>query len=230
MTWSWSVSNRQKRKIGIALGVVLIIILLANWFVNYTIQQVDNQFKSVYQDRLVPASYMTEILERYYQNQLLLEQHLQIQGEAKQDSISALWEANTAAIDGLIQRFETTYLTEQEVIFLKNFKQAVADLQHIQVQVLAYSRDNNKAWALKLHKTQNLGQFQRLLAPLHDLISLQEKVGHELYLSADRKVKSMKVMSHVVIAMAVTIALIAGALLQSNRRISIRNPQKFHLN
>jgi hypothetical protein len=229
-TWNWFISNRQKRKFGSALGIVLIIIMLATWFVNFTIQEVDNQFKSVYQDRLVPAAYMTEILERYYQNQLLLEQHLQSGSEAKQDSLANLWQINIIANSTLIRQFETTYLTKQEAIYLKNFKQAVKDLQLIQEQILAYSRNNDKQAAFLLYKEQNQGQFQRLLSPLHDLITLQEQVGHELYLSADRKVKSMKLTSYMVIAMSVIIALIAGALLQANRSINIRKPQKYHLN
>lgn len=230
MSWNWVFSNGQRRRIGITLGVVLVVIMLANWFVSYTIQQVDNQFKSVYQDRLVPASYMTEILERYYKNQLLLEQHLQAQTGTSQDSIGALWNSNTAAIDALIQKFETTYLTEQEAIYLKNFKHAVNDLQQIQEQVLVFSSAGQKQEALLLHKAQNKGQFQRLLGPLHELISLQEQIGHELYLSADRKVKSMKVTSYMVIALAIFIALIAGTLLQTNRKINTIKPQKFHLN
>lgn len=230
MSWNWMFSNKQRRKIAIALGVVLVVIMLANWFVNFTIQQVDNQFKSVYQDRLVPASYMTAILERYYQNQLLLEQHLQSAEAAEQDSLSALWETNTAAVGALIQQFETTYLTDQEAVYLKQFKRAVADLQQIQEQILVNSSNNDKAAALKLHRAQNQGQFQLLLTPLHELITLQEQVGHELYLSADRKVKSMKVLSYTVIAMAVFVALIVGTLLQTNNKLANIKPQNYHLN
>ena len=230
MTWNWAFSNSQRATISIALGVVLLVILLANWFVSYTMQQIDHQFKSVYQDRLVPASYMSDILERYYQNQLLLEQHIQAEEENTQDSIQALYLANTTAISAHIQKFETTYLTEQETLYLQDFKQAVLELQLIQEKVLTNSRKGNRAAAHKLLKAQNRVQFQQLLTPLHSLISLQEKVGYELYQSADRQVKSLKVLSYIVIALAVTIALIIGTLLQANRRIKFLKPQKFHLN
>lgn len=230
MHWNWMFSSRQRKKMAVAMGLILIVVMLANWFVSYTIQQVNNQFKSVYQDRLVPASQMANILERYYQNQLLLEQHLQNNQNEDKDSLVKLWQANTAVIEGLIQQFETTYLTDQEAVHLRNFKQAVANLQQTQVQILFYSRAGDKNAAVQLNKAQYTGQFQQLLAPLHLLISLQEEVGHELYLSADRKVKSLKIISYMVIAMAVLIALIVGTLLQRGGGMDIVKHQKFQLN
>lgn len=230
MTWNWFFSNSQRRQIGMALGVVLVVILFANWFVGYTMQQVDLQFKSVYQDRLVPASYMSDILERSYQNQLLLERHLQTQQVQEMDNIHATWQQNSAAIGNVIRKFETTYLTEQENIYLNDFKQDLTKLEETQKQIFSLSSSNNKPAAQQAYRGENLQQFQKLLAPLHNMISLQEKVGHELYLSADRQVKSLKVLSYVVIAIAIFIALIIGTLLQTNRKINSIKPQNFQLN
>lgn len=230
MSWSWGFSNSQRQRISIAFGGVLVIIMLASWFVSYTMQQVDSQFKSVYQDRLVPASYMSDIMERSYQNQLLLERHLQIQQSQEMDNIRTLWHTNTAAIDVVIQKFETTYLTDQEAMYLKEFKQSLEDLKQTQQQVMQLSDLNSKTAAQQVYQIQNQEQFEQILVPLHNMIKLQEEVGHDLYLSADRQVKSLKVLSYIVIAIAVIVTLLIGTLLQTNRKIKSIKPQKYQLN
>jgi hypothetical protein len=230
MTWNWVFSSNQRARIGLALGVVLLIIIIANWFVGYTMQQVDNQFKSVYQDRLVPASYMTEILERSYQNQLLLERHLQTQQTDEKNAIRSLWLTNKAVVADVVQKFETTYITDQEAVFLKEFKNSLLELEQTQKQLLALSDQRNQAGALQLYQTFNQQNFQHFLVPLHNIIKLQEEVGHELYLSADRQVKSLKVISYIVIAIAVFIALIIGTLLQTSHKLNSIKYQNYKLN
>ena len=71
------IKNKERQKIAIALCAVFVIIVLANWWVSHSMTQVSSQFASVYHDRLVPALDLAAMQERYYQNRMLLEEHLE---------------------------------------------------------------------------------------------------------------------------------------------------------
>ncbi|MDX5420712.1 MAG: MCP four helix bundle domain-containing protein [Hymenobacteraceae bacterium] len=228
MSWSFRIKHRDK--MALAFGCVFLIIVLANWFVSYSMSQVSGQFKSVYQDRLVPALDISAILERYYQNRMLLEEHIIAGDPAEQAQLEKQIKTNLHEIDSLHAKFEATYLTNQESKDLHIYKAAIGGLTKVQNETLELSRRGDKAAAITLYKTQGNETFQELLRPLHALSQLQEQVGHELYASADRQMKSLKVLSYMVIGMAVFLALIVGTLLQSTRKITNIKPQKFHLN
>ncbi|MFD2244867.1 MCP four helix bundle domain-containing protein [Pontibacter ruber] len=227
---NWVFRIRQREKLALALGSVFVIIILANWFVSYSIGEVNKQFRSVYQDRLVPSLDISQMLERYYQNRMYLEEHVLTGSIAEKDSIRQLLSSNTRAIDSLVQKFESTYLIEQESTDLANYKVQFAALVRIQEQVMQLSRAGNHPAALQLSHTKGHAAFQNLLVPLHNLIEVQGEVGQELYESAERNVKTLKILSYLVIGLAVLLALIVGTLLQGSRKLKEIKPQNYHMN
>ena len=226
----WSFSFKQRTKVAVAFVSMFVIIVIANWFVSYSMEQVGRKFQSVYKDRLVPSLDISEMLERYYQNRMLLEEHILATNTTSQDSLQQIIISNTTTIDSLASKFENTYLVEQEMIELTDYKVQFANLVQVQDEILRQSSQGNKANARKLYLTSGQEAFQGLLEPLHALIRVQVNVGQELYQSADKNVKMLKVLSYLVIGLAVIIALIVGTLLQTSRRLNQVKPQKFHLN
>ena len=212
------------------LGAVFAIIVLANWFASYSIGQVSSQFRSVYQDRLVPSLDIADVLERYYQNRMYLEEHILSESEAKQDSLQALVQQNTLEIDSLMHKFEQTYLIERESAGLAKYKQQFASLVKVQDQILTLSSEGNQAQAQQLYRTKGYAAFLHLLEPLHELIRLQGEVGQELYQSAERQVKTLKILSYLVIGLSVFIALLVATLLQATRKLRNIKTQNYHLN
>lgn len=193
-------------------------------------EQVGRQFQSVYQDRLIPSLDISEMLERYYQNRMLLEEHILADNIASQDSLHHLVVTNTTTIDSLATKYENTYLVEQEKKGLTDYKVRFAKLVQVQEEILKLSGQGNKAKARQLYLTSGQNAFQRLLEPLHILIRVQGDIGQELYQSADRSVKMLKILSYLVIGLAVIIALIIGTLLQTSRKLNKVKPQNYHLN
>jgi len=225
-----TINNRQRHTIALALCAVFIIIVLANWWVSYSMTQVSKQFESVYQDRLVPALDITAMQERFYQNRMLLEEHLQAEAPARQQQLEKELQQHMREIDSLAAKFEATYLTNQESKDLKRYKRAVRRLSVVQLQVLKQSRAGNKDAATGIYKADVVPAFNELLLPIHALSQLQQDVGHELYASAEQQLNTLKMLSYLVIALAVILALLLGVVLQHNRhRIRIK-PQQFHLN
>lgn len=81
------IKNKERQKTALALCAVFVIIVLANWWVSYSMTRVSSQFASVYHDRLVPALDIAAMQERYYQNRMLLEEHLQAEDTAQQQRL-----------------------------------------------------------------------------------------------------------------------------------------------
>ncbi|WP_164890994.1 MCP four helix bundle domain-containing protein [Botryobacter ruber] len=223
-------NNRQRRRIAFALCAVFIIIVLANWWVSYTMTQVSSQVESVYQDRLVPALDIAAIQERFYQNRVLLEEHLHTDVPALQQQLENSLHENMREVDSLAAKYETTFLTSQETENLQLYKNAVAHLTTVQLQAIELSRAGDKAAADSLFKAAVVPAFNTLLLPMHTLSQLQQVVGHEVCASAEQKLSRLQMLSTLVIVLAVVLALLVGVLLQTNHQNIQINPQQFHLN
>lgn len=137
---------------------------------------------------------------------------------------------NERKIDSLIAKYSATYLTTQESEDLEIYLQADQQLGLVMTSILAHSTAGDVQAANKLYKLQGLEAFQEVLLPLHSLSQLQEEVGQSLYENAERQMKSLEILSNLVIALAVILALMVGTLLQTSRKIKQIKPQKFHLN
>ncbi len=223
----WNLSGRQRYRMAMALAVGFVLIFAASWFVNHTIGKINEEFKSVYDDRLVPAADIARLVERFYQNQILLEQHLHVQSATEKASIQQEVEQHNKTIAQLIAKYSVTYFTEKEEAYFKEFASANKQLQNLQTQIL---ESDNQSIATGIYNKAYKAQIHTLLEQLHLLTSLQEEVGQELYLTAERQVKLLKMISSLVIAIAMIIALFVGSLMQSSRKIAAVKPQKFHLN
>ncbi|WP_299985938.1 MCP four helix bundle domain-containing protein [uncultured Pontibacter sp.] len=228
MNWAYRITKRDK--VAFALGSVFAIIILANWFASYSIGRVSNQFREVYHDRLVPSLVISDVMERYYQNRLTLEDHILSTAASEQDSLHQLVLSNTEEIESLINKFESTYLIERESEGLATYKIEFKKLVAVQDRILQLSSAGDKAKAENLYRTEGHQAFLHLLEPLHELIALQGEVGKELYQSADRQVKTLKVLSYLVIGMSVFIALLIATLLQATRKLKNIKPQNYHWN
>lgn len=227
---SWNYRINQRDRIALALGAVFLIIVLANWLVGYSMQQVSGQFRSVYEDRLKPALYISAMQEHYYQSQMLLEKHIAAPDAPAKAALQEELETHRTALDSLVKMYEVTYLTNQESRDFAYYLHADSDLNEATEEILELSGQGQQARALYLFRADAKPAFRRLLRPLHALSQLQEEVGHELYASAESRIKGLKVLSYLVIGMAVILALLVGTLLQTSRKLKQVKPQHFHLN
>ncbi len=227
---SWSIGLNQRNKIALALGVIFLVIMVANWFVSYSMKTIGSQFKSVYEDRLVPAIDISAIVERSYKNQLLLEQHILETDTAIKDRLANQIISNQQEVDSILVKFESTYLTSMEYQSLENYKKARQELLLVQKGILSQSGNLNTVAAKESYNTDGSASFQHLLKPLHELSVIQGKVGYDLFDSAERQMNFLKLLSTLVIAMALIIALLVATLLQTSRKLNSIAQQNYHLN
>lgn len=227
---NWSISLRQRDKVALALGFIFLVIVLANWLMSYSMKQVGGQFKSVYEDRLVPAIDISAIMERSYKSHQLLEEHILATDPGAKNSLSEQITLNQKEIDSILVKFEGTYLTKVERENLEQYKTSRQNLLSVQKIILNQSQNQNTGAAKDSYYTAGNASFQMLLTPLHDLSTLQATVGHELLDSAERQMNFIKLLSTLVIAMAVIIAILVATLLQTSRKLNSITQQKYHLN
>ncbi|MCJ8163633.1 MCP four helix bundle domain-containing protein [Pontibacter sp. E15-1] len=225
-----TISNRQRYKIALALCAIFVIIVLANWWVSYSMTRVSRQFASVYHDRLVPALDLAAMQEHYYQGMTLLERHLQAPDPGQQRQLEAQLRQHHTDIDSIAAKYEATYLTPRETTVLQQYKAAANRLMEVQLKTVRLSSAAETSAAVKLREQKVDPAFMAVLNPLHALRQLQQEVGHDLYASAGQQLNTLKMLSYLVIALAVVLALLVGVLLQNNRRGILIKPQKFNLN
>lgn len=125
---SWTYSNRQRSKTALGLGVLFLLIIFTNWFMNFSMNRVSGQFDSVYHDRLVPALDISAMLEHHYESRALLEQLVAAEDAHTQKKLQQSIAVHTAALDSLQYKFKATYLTNKERQYLHQYNRPLSKL------------------------------------------------------------------------------------------------------
>lgn len=100
---------KTKFKVCCLFIVIIVLVLLNNLRERKSINQLDHSISSIYQDRLLPATYLYGIANHLYEQRLM--------GQ----------DGHTAAIDSLVEVYERTYLTPDEKKQWTWFKDHLAD-------------------------------------------------------------------------------------------------------
>ncbi|MBX3255524.1 MAG: MCP four helix bundle domain-containing protein [Chitinophagaceae bacterium] len=105
----WHAVLGEKRKIVAFLLIVLLLGLINNYFSRKYYNNLDKNMASLYNDRLMPASYLFKISDRLYQKKLLLEDN----GISKELLRTEL-KQHDLEIENIIADYRKTYLTNAE--------------------------------------------------------------------------------------------------------------------
>src|SRR5688572_19048080 len=100
---------KNKAKSIITLYVMIVVVMLINFFVRRSYDDLDKTITSIYSDRLMPANYLFKINDHLYQKKLLLEEHEVLNGSDQKQL-----DQHNSVIAGLMKEYETTYLTTSE--------------------------------------------------------------------------------------------------------------------
>lgn len=121
-TKSYNMKRLPQVKDKMRMAGLLIIIILLIAFGQISSQQnytdLGKNISSIYEDRLLPSTYIYQISEHLYQKHLLHEQSGQEMTEAKKREQAE----HNKAISSLIENYENTFLTRQEIQHWKQFK------------------------------------------------------------------------------------------------------------
>ncbi|WP_233553645.1 MCP four helix bundle domain-containing protein [Algoriphagus lacus] len=130
------VLKRRKFKALIIIGVLLLMLYGKNLLERRSFRSISSTFTEVYNDRLVVEGYIFQISERLFQIQKLID-HCNL--DYDYSKVIKEISDNEKAILGIIAEFEATNLTEQEAVYLTDFKKIIEKDLNINSYELLYT-------------------------------------------------------------------------------------------
>jgi hypothetical protein len=227
--WSYVIGEKYKYRFALCLVAIFGASLLGMYFIRMNVTAADQSVKSLYQDRLVPAGDISIVQEKLYQNELLVQEHIDAPAAGGHAQAAHQIRRHSAEMDSLVDKFAHTLLVNQEVESLKKYRRYLFMHRHIQGQILDLSERGFKQEAATLYRNEGQPRFAQLMDTVHQLASLQTSVGHELYDRSHRNLLDAGLLSYMVIVITILVCLLGQVLLKWFRFTS-RLPYKPGLN
>lgn len=208
----WAYSINQKHKIALLLVIVLGAILLTNIMERNNVSALDKSFSSMYEDRLLPATYIFNITDHLYQKRLLWENKT-ANGISNSEQ---LMDHNTA-IYCLLEDFENTFLVAEEKKALENFK---TDLHRYNLSEAELIRLAEEADITAEDKMKLNNELHALMNDLNLLSTIQVETAKELKSESRSTIDSNTILSHFEIAMLIVVGVVINIIILSSRSIA----------
>lgn len=194
----WAFQVKDKMKVAGLLMAIIIVIALGHISGRQNYSDLGNSISSIYEDRLLPATYIYQINEHMYQKRLLDEtEGLTPAALAKEHR------AHDLAIAKLIKNYETTFLTIEEKEQWKLFK------------------TNLHQYLLSYHQTTDKDRdyyFAETLHGLHQLSNIQVGEGGHLKSNSKAIINGTIVASYLEICLLLVLGIITVVLLSATDR------------
>lgn len=167
---------RFKIKIAIALSTILFLIFIKSLIDKKNVDELEEAFISVYDDRLVVQEYIFTISEMLFRMRLLvtesanMEEYLSVKNKVVEYH---------AKILEVINDFEKTKLTPKEEKYLADFKDLVSN--KLEIQDYFDINENGSQYYLASVKRFN-NDFETVFSDLRELSNIQLEEGEKLAL------------------------------------------------
>ncbi len=212
--WTYVIGEKYKYRVALCLVVLFGNSLVGMYFIRENVDAADRSVKSLYQDRLVPAADISVVQEKLYQNELLVQEHLDAPAADAHSRAERQIRRHGAEMDSLVDKFAHTLLVDQEVESLKKYRRYVREHRDIQGQILDLSERGFKQEAAALYRNEGQPHFAQLMDTVHQLASVQTSVGHELYDRSHQNLLEAGLLSYLVIVITILVCLLGQALLK----------------
>lgn len=214
---------RNKFKICCVLIVIIVLVLLNNLRSRKNISSLDRSVSSIYQDRLLPATYLYEISNRLYQKRLMLEE---------KSGLPADWATRKAVkdgeIDSLLRIFDSTYLTKDEQTQWLRFKERLQSYNRMETAAFAEMADSARLSAAGEVALDE--GFRQSVTLLNNLTVIQVGEGKNLQTGSHDIASGSVLSSHLEMALLIVLGLMAVILLSMSDKHVLNADQKPGLN
>jgi hypothetical protein len=175
----YSITPQNRWRTILGLSVVLLLVFLTSLFENKQLKAINEDFGSLYKDRLIPASEIYQINTYFTQKSFVLEE-LKNKKDSLSFNFSSLISQNNYKIDSLLQAYEETYFVEEEqVIFLK-FKHQYEKYMVVENSILTGISDCSFTPTEREEIQQGIVLLKAMNVTLGDLVNIQSSVGKKL--------------------------------------------------
>lgn len=218
---------KQKTKIAILLFGVMACTILIRILEDKSIKNMNASFISLYNDRLIPATDLFYLAENIYAKRYILETFIDQPELTPEDLVSRLKQHNNN-INGLLNKYEKTFLTPQEKQNLNELKTKLDQHRIIENEII--TKNNIQVSSSKvLFETVGLKSFNAITQELAELTKIQSKVGEELLKDTKYLVSGSNLYSSIQFALAIIIGILIVSIIFASNVVKTVN-QKFNLN
>ncbi|GAB3668413.1 hypothetical protein GCM10028791_43810 [Echinicola sediminis] len=222
MQWAHSIKNRVK--LAILLMVVFVAVFIKNLVEEENVSDLTSSFTTIYEDRLLPESYIFHLSENLLRKQMLLESC-----EGKEDYLKSLGENQlyNAEIDSILIAFEATHLTGEEAVFLTSLRNNIEDLYVLESDI---SRDAGDPVNFTADKLAFYELITKASGNLNELSEIQLAIGKELNDQSQRIKAGSSVLSKFEMALLLILGILINILIFGVISTKSRMKQRAHLN
>ncbi|WP_134088769.1 MCP four helix bundle domain-containing protein [Olivibacter sp. XZL3] len=226
----WTYFIRQKLKVAFLLFCIMACSVLIRVLEDKNVKSISKALLSMYDDRLVPASDIFYMTEHLYAKKFLIFQFLN-DSTPSTTSLAQLakrMEQHNRLIDSLLNKYEKTYLVDQEKRYLEEFKK---QLNHYIALEGQFFKDSSLGLSQRIatYKTDGGIALDRTLERLSALERLQTQVGRDLMSDAQFVMSGTRFFSTLQLILSIVIGIMVVVLVLESKSV-IKKKQPFDLN
>lgn len=215
----WTLAIRQRHKVAVLLASVMALVLITVVVERKNMNDISKSVASIYNDRLVPASDIFDLTEKFYNKRFLLEKYLESETESLVELRSQL-SKHDQEISALVAKYEKTYLVSDESKGIEEIKARISQYQQLETNVIDLSKRQNRPEALGYYKAEAKPVLQAVLIQLSRLSDVQIEVGSELLKKSANIAAMSRMLLTIQIVLSVVIGMMIVALVNTSRMVS----------
>lgn len=224
----FSIKPEKRKRLILLLSLFFALILIAELIENKNLQKIDSDFSSLYEDRLIPASQIYVLSDLLHEKQLIFEHLNENEFRIGSGDLDKIQEENRK-INNILAEYETTYLVEEEVEQLANFKTNFKAYQEVETEILYHLENKNFGVAQVLINSKGRKLFNDANSHLNRLAEIQPEIGRELLADYRSSFGSSSLLYYFKIAITLLFGVFVLRLLGLVKLVS-QPKQKFELN
>lgn len=223
----WAFAIQRKIRLAIALAIMMLLIILLSLWESYNVNQISKSFRSIYEDRLIPAVDLYLISGHIQTKRNKLVSFL-FTDNLSTDEIKNVLAYENKQLDMLISKYEKTYLVKAETNHLQNLKKNLKSFERDEL-MLINARLVNQDFARNLYLNTTVKFYDVIDKDLILLTQVQSQIGKELLAESNKSQSSSSLISQLQIVVAIILGLIIMILIITDKQVVLKQ-EKYNLN
>lgn len=223
----WVFSIQPKIKAAFLLAIICVAVLVNMFWERQNISDINDSFSSIYEDRLLPATYVFHLTDHLYQKRLILERYFYKNAQTDLEKDVIALQNHDIAMDTLIKDFEATYLVEKEGKLLKDFKRELRAYNDLEQEFVS---DLKKDFTSEISENAFAKLFDAAKGELTQLSQIQIDVGKKMKEDSGRKAASTNLLTNLDALFIIVMGLIIQVLIFTSKTVVPKAPQRHELN
>ena len=223
----WAFAIQRKIRLAIALAIMMLLIILLSLWESYNVNKISKSFRSIYEDRLIPAVDLY-LISGHIQNKRNKLVSFLFTDKISVEEIKYVLSLENKQLDTLINKYQKTYLVKAETNHLQNLKKNLKIFERDELLLINASLEN-KEFARNLYLNTTINFYENIDQDLILLTQVQTQIGKELLAESSKSQSSSSLISQLQIVVAIILGLIIMILIITDKQVILKQ-EKYNLN